>query len=119
MCNKREESLKAMTMLATMDDDDDVSRGELCCRERLHREKRGRRDGPWAIDGRAGLETRNLLPVDKQVMTPWKINGGGEVQPLVIFFFFSRVTYSLTTKTRRDGEQTEQELNNDNQEKMK
>jgi len=50
MCNKREESLKAMTMLATMDDDDDVSRGSYvaggACRERRET------GGPWASRSR-------------------------------------------------------------------
>lgn len=79
MCNKREEMLEAMTMLTTIDDDDDVSRGSYVAGEAsLQEEREERRDVPWVIDGRAGLETRNLLPVDKQVMTSWKKNGGSD-----------------------------------------
>lgn len=68
-----------------------------------HAGRREKRDGTSLGDRwRAGLETRNLLPVDKQVMTPW--GKTEEAMPTVSCFLFTG-TYSLNNKTRRDGEQ--------------
>lgn len=59
--------------------------GGTCMRERRE------------IDGRAGLETRDFLPVDKQVMTLWGENGGGEANRWVVFSFtHSRLNLLIT-----------------------
>jgi hypothetical protein len=51
MCNKREESLEAMTMLTTMDDDDDVLEGAMLQGEPAGWRERRETGRPWAIDG--------------------------------------------------------------------